>query len=91
LSQYKNSINLTSQTTSDSREQRNTQIIYRTKSPSFLPDDFTVDETEGLTMQSTGLLSQDVFTHVKTIANKLSTTQSNLVVDLNEDETEFIR
>jgi hypothetical protein len=42
-------------------------------------------------MQSTGLLSQDVFIHVKTIANKLSTTQSNLVVDLNEDETTFIR
>jgi hypothetical protein len=75
----------------NNQAKRNTFITYRTKYPTFLPDDFNPDETEGLTEQPTGLLSNDVMKNVKAIANKLSVNQSSLVVELNEDERTFIR
>jgi len=57
----------------------------------FLPDDFTVNESDGLTEQSTGLLNDERFQQIKTIANKLRLTQSNLSIELNDDETTLIR
>ncbi len=72
-------------------EKRNSSIIFQTKYPTFLPDDFTVDETDGVTLQSTGLLNDADFKHVKTIGNKLNINQSNLHIQLNEDEITFIR
>ncbi|CAF0895411.1 unnamed protein product [Adineta steineri] len=78
-------------TTSNNSEQKKSQFIYRTKYQNFLPDDFTADETDGLNLQSTGLLKPDLFQHVKTIANKLSMDQPNFFVELTEDESIFIR
>jgi hypothetical protein len=72
-------------------ENKNTSITYRTKYPTFLPDDFTANESEGITEQTTGLLKDEVLKHVKTIANKLNANQSNSLVELNEDETTLIR
>jgi hypothetical protein len=72
-------------------EQENSSIIYRTKYPTFLPDDFNANEADGLTEQSTGLLNDDVLKHVKNIANKLNINQMNLSIQLNDDETTFIR
>jgi hypothetical protein len=72
-------------------ENKNTSITYRTKYPTFLPDDFTANESEGITEQTTGLLKDEVLKHVKTIANKVNANQSNSLVELNEDETTLIR
>lgn len=80
-----------SHSSSNSQEKRNTLFKYRTKYPTFLPDDFTVDETDGLVQQTTGLLTNDVFNHVKTISKKLSVNQSSLAVELDENEITFIR
>jgi hypothetical protein len=72
--------------------QRKSQpLIYRIKHPTFLPDDFTLDETVGLTEHSTGPLSQEVFRHVITVSEKLSQNKSSLVIHLTEDESTFIR
>ncbi|CAF1046874.1 unnamed protein product [Adineta ricciae] len=76
---------------SNDSELRKNPFFYRTKYPTFLPDDFTVDETEGLTMQTSGLLSDDAFKHVVTIRNKLRADQLSFLVQLNEGETVFIR
>ncbi len=73
------------------KEKENSSIKYRTKYPTFLPDDFNANEADGLIEQSTGLLNDDVFKHVKNIANKLNINQINLPIQLNEDETTFIR
>ncbi|CAF3092333.1 unnamed protein product [Rotaria sp. Silwood2] len=86
--QSDNAINMTSQSTLNNEE--NTQIVYRTKYPTFLPDDFTVDETEGSSKQIIGLLSNEELQYAHTIANKLSANPSNLIIELNEDEEKFI-
>jgi hypothetical protein len=68
--------------------QRKTQsIIYSI----YLPDDFTLDETVGLTEHSTGPLSNEIFKYVNTISYKLSQNKLNLRVQLSEDELKFIR
>ncbi|UJR22545.1 hypothetical protein I4U23_025594 [Adineta vaga] len=77
--------------TSNTSEPRKSSLIYRTKYPTFLPDDFTADETEGLTIQPTGLLSDDVFQHVKTISSKLFADQSSLAIELTKEELIFIQ
>jgi len=76
---------------SNNQGKQNTLFKYRTKYPTFLPDDFTVDETDGLIQQPTGLLSNDAFRHVEMISNKLTMNQSSVVVELTEDEITFIR
>ena len=60
-------------------------------SPSFLPDNFTLDETTDLTEHSTGPLSIEVFKNVRVISNKLSENKSNLFIQLTEDELLFTR
>ncbi len=59
--------------------------------PTFLPEDFTLDETVGLSEHSTGPLSDEIFKHANTISLKLSQNKSNLHVQLTEDEIKFIR
>lgn len=65
-------------------------LIYRTKYPTFLPEDFTVDETDGLPLESTGLLAPEIFQHVQSIGSKLTNTQSTAFMELNEAEAKFI-
>ncbi|CAF3634903.1 unnamed protein product [Rotaria sordida] len=89
-SQSDNSINITSQSTSKNQEKENTQIVYRTKYSTFLPADFTVDETDDSSEQTIGLLSNEELQYAQTVANKLSTNPSNLVIELNENEAKFI-
>ncbi|UJR26525.1 hypothetical protein I4U23_007848 [Adineta vaga] len=72
-------------------QSKNATIIYQTKYPTFLPHDFTLDETIGLTEHSTSPLSYDVFQHVITVSNKLSQNKAHLLVQLDEDELTFIR
>ena len=72
-------------------EKDNTPMIYRTKYPTFLPTDFTVDELEGLTEQSTNLFTDDFINYVKTIGKKLAANQSTTSVALNDDEVKLIR
>lgn len=76
---------------SNNSELRKSPLIYRTNYPTFLPDDFTVDETEGLTMQPSGLLSDEAFKHVITISNKLRVDPLSFRIQLNEEEIIFIR
>jgi hypothetical protein len=71
----------------NSNQRKNHLIVY----PTYLPDDFTLDETAGLTEHSTGPLSNETFKHAKTISYKLSQNKSNLHVQLTEDESKFIR
>ncbi len=61
------------------------------KSPTFLPDNFTLDETTDLTEHSTGPLSIEVFKNVSIISNKLNENKSNLFIQLTEDELLFTR
>jgi hypothetical protein len=68
-------------------QRKNPSIIY----PTYLPDDFTLDETIGLTEHSTGPLSNEVFQHIHTISYKLSENKSNLHIQLTKDEFKFIR
>jgi hypothetical protein len=77
--------------TLNQNQKHDQSIIYRTKYPTYLPDDFTLDETNGLTEHSTGPLSNEIFKHVNTISNKLINDKSNLHVQLTEDELKFIR
>jgi len=72
-------------------QKKNPSMIYRTKYPTFLPDDFTLDETADLTEHSTGPLSNEIFENVHTISNKLSQNKSNLLGQLTDDESRFIR
>lgn len=72
-------------------QKKNQSMIYRTKYPTFLPDNFTLDETVGVIEHSTGPLSNEIFKHLHTISNKLSQNKSNLLVQLTEDELTFIR
>ncbi|CAF1512032.1 unnamed protein product [Rotaria sp. Silwood1] len=88
--QSDNSINITSQSTSNSQEKENTQTIYRTKYPTFLPDDFTVDETADSSQQIIDLLNDEELQCALTIANKLSANPSTLIIELNEKEAKFI-
>lgn len=77
--------------TSSSVAEDYSSMFYRTKYPTFLPADFTVNESEGVTLQSTGHLNPDLLQHVKTIAKKINANQSNLFALLGEDETKLIR
>lgn len=61
------------------------------KSPNFLPEDFTLDETVDSTEHSMGPLSPQKFQYVNTIASKLSQNKSDLFVQLTDDELTFIR
>jgi len=88
---FKKKLSSNSSDVNHSIEKENPLIKYRTKHPTFLPDDFTGDETDGLTEQSSGCLNDDLLKHVKTIGNKLNFNRSNLFIQLTEDETTFIR
>lgn len=66
-------------------------IQYHTSYPSFLPEDFTVDETVDVIDQTTGLLNSQELSCVETIAKKLNGNLSNLNIELSEDEETFIR
>ena len=68
--------------TPDSQRSTNSQPI----EPGSLPEDFTVDETHGMALDSTGFLTTESFVHVQTIAKK-----SSLRIDLNDDESKFVR
>jgi len=81
-----NQINL-SEHDINSNQRKNQSIIYST----YLPNDFTLDETVGLTEHSTGPLSNEIFKYVNSISYKLSQNKSNLHVQLSEDELKFIR
>lgn len=81
----------TSHNASNTVENRTCRLLYRTNYPTFLPDDFTADETDGVTMESTGLLTDDAFRNVKSIAMKLRTAQATSLVMLTEEETTLIR
>ena len=63
----------------------------QTKSGPFLPYDFTVDETDGLPPQSTGLLAPEVFQYVRSIGSNLTNVQSNTFMELTDEEAKFIR
>ena len=65
-------------------------FAYRTKYPTFLPEGFTVDETDGLPLESTGLLAPEIFQYVQSIGSKLTNTQSTTFMELNEEEAKFI-
>jgi hypothetical protein len=64
-------------------------FIYETKYPTFLPDDYTLDETNGLTEHSTGPLSKELFKNVNILSNKLCQDISNSCIQLTEDELLF--
>ncbi|CAF1301960.1 unnamed protein product [Rotaria sp. Silwood1] len=70
---------------------KNPSFIYRTKYPTYLPNDFTLDETDGLVEHSTGVLTNELFTHVLSISNKLSQNKSTLLVQLTDDELTFTK
>ena len=63
---------------------------YQTKYPTFLPEGFTVDETDGLPLESTGLLAPEIFQYVQSIGCKLTNTQSTTFMELIEEEAKFI-
>ena len=56
----------------------------------FLPTDFTIDETVGLTERVTEPLSEEIFQYIRSISAKLSENQSNLSLRLTENESKFI-
>lgn len=56
----------------------------------FLPNDFTIDETIGLTERVTEPLSEEIFHYIRSISAKLSENQSNLSLRLTENESKFI-
>ncbi|CAF0763034.1 unnamed protein product [Adineta ricciae] len=72
-------------------QQKYPKLGYQTKYPTFLPDNFTLDETIGLAEHPTAPLSHDLFQHVFTVSSKLTQNKSNLYINLNEDESTFIR
>lgn len=87
--------NLTSSSSVDlnrSNEQGNgPSMVYRTKHPNFLPEDFTTDECEGVTEQTTGFLNEKFFHQAETIAKKYQINPSHSFPILNEDEMEFLQ
>ncbi|CAF2522868.1 unnamed protein product [Rotaria sp. Silwood2] len=70
---------------------KNPSFTYRTKYSTYLPDDFTLDETSGCVEHSTGIFTDEVLKHVYSISNKLSQNKSVLLVQLTEDELAFTR
>ena len=71
----------------DSHRSTNSQSSQsQTSELRFLPEDFTVDETHGMALDSTGFLTDESFAHVQTIAKK-----SSLRIDVNDEESRFVR
>jgi hypothetical protein len=57
----------------------------------FLPEDFTIDETIGLTEAAIEPLSGDILRCMRTVAEKLNHRNSNLSIQLTSDESRFIK
>ncbi|CAF4274305.1 unnamed protein product [Rotaria socialis] len=91
LPAYNSLPDMKSKTSANDREDEIKQFTYRTKYPTFLPNDFTVDETDGLSQLATGLLNNEELQYVKAIANKLGRNSLNLDTRLNDEEARFIR
>ena len=66
-------------------------MTFRTKHPTFLPADFTVDECVGVSEQASGLLNDEFFQHAKMIGMKSNINQSNQFPVLNDDEKKFLQ
>lgn len=75
----------------ESDEKPVSPLTHRTKYPSYLPEDFTVDETEGVVPLATGYLSEEMLRHVRALANKLGQTSNQALVELNDEEFQLIR
>lgn len=69
----------------ESKEDKET---VQTNQATYLPDDFSFDESEGLIDQSTGLLKSDLLKTAEVLAAK---SHSNSFCDLNDDETVLVR
>ncbi|CAF0775064.1 unnamed protein product [Rotaria sordida] len=78
-------------TISNNNHNKNSSFIYQTKYPTYLPDDFTLDETDGLIRHSTGILSNELLQHVNNISNKLIEKKSTLLIQLTDNELAFIQ
>ena len=72
-------------------QQKHPKLGYQTKYPTFLPDNFTLDETVGLAEHPAAPLSHDLFQRVLTVSSKLSQNKPNSYINLNEDELAFLR
>lgn len=72
-------------------ETSNNTMVFRTKYPTYLPADFTVDECIGVPAQATGLLNDEFFQCAKMIGMKTSINQLNQFPVLNDDEQKFIQ
>lgn len=87
-----NSMNMKSkQPLFNDQEKENKQFKYRTKYPSFLPSDFTVDETDGVHELPTGFLNTQELHYLKTIAYKLNRNPLMPTMKLTDEEARFIR
>ncbi|CAM4747568.1 unnamed protein product [Rotaria magnacalcarata] len=72
-------------------QNQNSPFIYQTRFPTYLPNDFTLDETDGLMEHPTGILTDELFRHVQNISNKLSQNKSTLIFQITDDELRFLR
>lgn len=66
-------------------------FVHHTRFPNYLPEDFTVDETEGVIPLATGYLSDEMLRYVHALSNKLSHTHNHALVQLDEEEFQLIR
>jgi hypothetical protein len=66
-------------------------LIHRTQAPSFLPDDFTVDETSGVPTMTTGHLRPDMLILLESMGTKLNHTQTYSSIELNNQEFEYVQ
>ena len=90
-SSYHDSINKACQSRLNNLEKGNIFSNYQTKYPTFLPDDFTVDETDSLAKLPTGMLTNEALKHLQTMANKLDDNPTYSMIKLTENEVAFIR
>lgn len=72
-------------------QNKNSSLTYRTKYPTYLPDDFTLDETDGVVKQATGCLSNDALKHAYMISSKLSQNKWTGYAQLTDEELSLIR
>lgn len=77
--------------TCESDEKIISPTFHRTKYENYLPEDFTVDETDGVAPLATGYLSEEMLCYVRALANKLSHTHNNALVQLDDEEFQLIR
>ncbi|CAF3437133.1 unnamed protein product [Rotaria socialis] len=85
------SSNLSCNQNQNQNQNQKSPFIYQTRFPTYLPNDFTLDETDGLMEHPTGNLTDELFRHVYNISNKLSQNKSTLSSQITDDELRFLR